>query len=549
MSAHTCSKCMKSFRDGVTLKRHSQRTRPCIKAKPHTCAGCDKAYTDVSSLYRHRKECLLYAKTLESHKKETTKSETELFQEKKVELTVSSQPVTVVHNIQNINNIHVNALGKNQQFAIVPSIQAGGNTTAISGPNSITNSAILQAAPGSDPFRFPGWPDKWPAPSVLPAPFKPLGFEISQPELEAAVGSLTEDERASCARGDTLGVARLLVEILKRVHSDPKERNVYLNPSRSDQALVFIPESWSAQPLEEAAQSLFARIRVLLNDVETSAERGVKSAVIGARRGCVGKLPQLARASRGQLAAHLENVRRATASGEDWLGTGGEPMDQPAFIGKEHVGHLNPQMLASALEQASGVYSEGDVREGTAVGQVSRAMAECARYMLHTCPTNLSVVEVEGEVYAHEREAGWVPWPRDRAAEAILRRASWAIDSRLRDVPDTPLVALRPWLRERLPEVLSSPQGREAAERVIWHYAQAASRYYSALPRVQDPHDRKEAARCLIMGEAPQRINPRQSLAYAPVSVEGRLHGPEKAALTAPQPALTDAELEEMLGW
>lgn len=385
----------------------------------------------------------------------------------------------------------------------------------------------------SDPYRFPGWPAKWPAPSVLPASFKPLGFEISQPELEAAVGSLSEEERESCARGETLGVARLLVEILKRVHSDPKERNVYLNPSRSDQALVFIPCAWSAQPLEEAAQTLFARIRVLLEDAD-QGESEIQSAVVGACRGCASKLPQLARASRAQLSAHLENVRRATASGEDWLGTGGEPSDQPAFIGKEHVGHLDPLMLAPALEQAAGVHAAGDVGEETARAQAARALTECARYMLHTRPANLTVLDVEGVLYVHEREAGWVPRPRILAGEAILRRAAWALATRLRGAPKSPLAALTPWLTLRLDEVLSSPQGREAGMRVLGHYAMSASRYYGGLSRVQDPHDRRESARRLLAGE-------HLALEAASGSAEA---GPPMGTL-----ALEPSELEELLGF
>jgi len=442
--------------------------------------------------------------------------------------------VTVVQNItNNVQNIQVNTLGDSPHISVTPVSQ-------VTGPNSAIVHAHQSGVP-SDPYRFPGWPAKWPSPNVLPTSFKPLGFEISQPEMEAAVGSLTAEERTSCARGETLGVARLLVEILKRVHADPKERNVYLNPARSDQALVFIPCAWSAQPLEEAAQSLFARVRTLLEDVERSAERDVHSAVSGARRGCEGKLPQLARASRAQLSAHLENVRRATASGEDWLGTGGEPSDQPAFIGKEHVGHLEGPVLAPPLEQASGVYTAADVSDETAPSQTARALAECARYMLHTRPTNLTVLEVAGVLYAHERESGWVPWEKARAAEAILRRTAWLLRDRLHDIPDSPLVALSPWLGPRLREVLSSPEGREAGGRVLWHYARAASRYYAGLPRVQDPHDRREAARRLLSGEpplmAPQLSAPAEDLRPLALTeaTEGR--------------PLADEDLESLLGF
>ncbi len=526
----------------MDLKRHKARVTKCdsvTTTKKYRCV-CEKEYSDRHSLYRHRKACARYAGTLVlADTREQNLKKLGPAQEKKVEPTSLAAPV-VVQNITNtIQHIQVNTLGHHQQVSVAPAGQIGG-PTVVAGVTGGANTAVGHNATihgVSDPLRLPGWPAKWPAPPILPSPFKPLGFEISQPELEAAVGSLTSEERASCAKGDTLGVSRLLVEILKRVHSDPKERNVYLNPSRSDQALVFIPSSWSAQPLEEATQALFARIRAQLEGVDKGAERSVRSAVSGARRGCEGRLPQLARASRAQLSAHLENVRRATASGEDWLGTGGEQSDQPAFIGKEMAGHLVASMLAPALEQASGVYALGDVTEDTARAQVSRALAECARYILHSRPTNLTVLEADGLLYAHEREAGWVLWDQAQAAEALLRRTAWVLNNELHDIPGSPLVALRPWLCERLPEVLSSQTGREAGERVLWHYTQAAARYYGALPRVQDPHDRRESARRLLAGEPP-------CVAYEPPAAQALAM--EGGPMTD---ALTEEDLAELLGW
>lgn len=492
-------------------------------------------YVDMSSLYRHRKGCDKFFESLASGSEKKVSAAREETKSEKSGLA----PVTVVQNIQNIQHIQVNALGHHQQVSVSPIGQIGGPAAA-TGPNS----SVHSSGGSPDATRFPGWPAKWPAPQVVPATFKPLGFEISQPVLEAAVGSLSEDEKALCSRGDTLGVSRLLVEILKRVHSDPRERNVYLNPARADQALVFVPSSWSAQPLEEAAQTMFARIRVLLEGVPRESEKGVKSAVAGARKGCKENLPQLAKASRGQLTAHLENVRRATASGEDWLGTGGEPSDQPAFIGKEFAGHLDPPMLIPALEQASGVFSPGDIHPGEEVEKAARAIAECSRYILHNRSINLTVLPIgEGQVYAHEREAGWAVWASDRAAAALLRRSAAEIDSQLHDVPESPLVALRPWLRERLEEVLSSPQGRATGEWVVRQYTAAAARYYSSLPRVQDPHDRKEAARRIVLGEP---LHAYEVAGPSDIPVEETV----VARLAAPAPAtqLTEADLTELLG-
>ena len=558
MSDRTCVTCNKTFSHPSRLVRHQSGRGKCAEKKlpRHTCE-CKKQYADLSSLYRHRRECPAYAGALalpEDGERDA-----------KLRAKATTHPV-IVQNITNtVQNIQVNTLGHHQQVTVSPTGQIGAPTT-VTGSTGVGSNIGPVVCGSQPPVRLPGWPDKWPVPAVTPTAFKPLGFEISQAELEAAVGSLSESERASCARGDTLGVSRLLVEILKRVHSNPRERNVYLNPGRADQALVFIPSSWSAQPLEEATQSMFARIRKILDGAGRSSEQRTASAVAGARRGCANNLPQLARASRGQVSAHLENVRRATASGEDWLGTGGEPSDQPSFIGKEMAGHVDAAMLMPALEQATGIYSPHDASEDRAPGQAVRAITECARYVLYNNSENLTVLEANGRLYAHEHEAGWVEWARERAAAALFNRAAAILASKLREEPATPLVALRPWLGEKLPEVLASPQGTEAAARVLAHYAAAAARYYSALPRVQDPHDRKESARRILSGEPQLRYDSLAAAASHPEESDPALEhrpaadqsstgaeveesNPALEYLPAADRSLTDAEVEELLGW
>jgi hypothetical protein len=62
------------------------------------------------------------------------------------------------------------------------------------------------------------------------------------------------------AEGTAECVQELFVSLLKKVHGDPRERNVYLNPKRSDQVLVFDGVALTVLTLAEAVRSIFDRI-------------------------------------------------------------------------------------------------------------------------------------------------------------------------------------------------------------------------------------------------------------------------------------------------
>ena len=66
----------------------------------------------------------------------------------------------------------------------------------------------------------------------------------------------------ACANFANLAIAapyilETLVDLTKRAHKDPSARNVYLNPSRADQVMVFSVTSWEVIPLIDAIRSLF----------------------------------------------------------------------------------------------------------------------------------------------------------------------------------------------------------------------------------------------------------------------------------------------------
>jgi hypothetical protein len=53
-------------------------------------------------------------------------------------------------------------------------------------------------------------------------------------------------------------VTELFVELVRRAHSSPAARNVYLNPNRADQALVYLKIGfWETAPLLDTIRHIF----------------------------------------------------------------------------------------------------------------------------------------------------------------------------------------------------------------------------------------------------------------------------------------------------
>ena len=428
----------------------------------------------------------------------------------------------MVQNISNTihnTNVHVNALGQNQTFHLA--------APAISKP---AGSVALPTAP------LPGWPTRWPPPPITPNPFDPPGFSLSLEQLTAAVGALPESVREACRRGDQTAVVQLLMGILRKVHSDPCERNVYMNPRRGDQALVYIPEHWVTCALDEAGQAMFRRIADILGCLPRQAPLEIMRVASAARESCAASAPELARASRAALSAHLENVRHASAAGTDWLGLGVDEREQPAFFGQERTAHLQSQVVAAAAEAASQLYEATQVTERTAPTLAARALAECARYLVHGHASNLTMLPgpVGGMVYVHARR-GWEPRPQEAAASELMARLGWIMGDLLSEVVTSPLHALSPWFGDRIAELA----GQESVALVVSNYLKAAARYYGSLAPIPDARNRREAARRLLAVSAPTAIECAAPPAPAPAP----------APVERQPGALTDAEVEELLGW
>jgi hypothetical protein len=111
-------------------------------------------------------------------------------------------------------------------------------------------------------------------------------------------------------------VTELLMDLTKRAHSAPETRNIYLNPRRTDQALVHKKSGlWEVLPLAEATRLLFDGVAASIHRAAmTDAERRQLPLEAQNALSMAGMLyddepDEYARRAKAPMMAHLENCR------------------------------------------------------------------------------------------------------------------------------------------------------------------------------------------------------------------------------------------------
>ena len=125
-------------------------------------------------------------------------------------------------------------------------------------------------------------------------------------------------------------VSEALIEVIRQVHRDPTARNVTLNPSRPDQALVWVPSSpdnsdeptrWEPRPIVVMTRKIYDRTARGIRDI-LSPERVSERVDIPTRiQDAAGSIPTLYEQDKGTflqkgqapLVAHLKKMQASTA--------------------------------------------------------------------------------------------------------------------------------------------------------------------------------------------------------------------------------------------
>lgn len=430
-----CQKCGREFTHPWQLRRHLERIRPChvlVGTPPgHVCEKCGKTFASRRNQLRHTAGCSEGAAGFEARLEAK-------FEEFKKEVRASAVNVT-----------HTTVVGSNNSF-----ISAG--------------AVAIQA-------HRPGWPAGWAA-LADPEPFQPQRFIITQHILEAAAAGCTGSVLDSCRRGDPAAIGVLFVEIMKRVHATPGRQNIYVNPSRADQVLVYIPERWDVKPLAEAIEKMYSKVASDLIELSLDVRPPLREVAVQASTNYRENNATVVRSSRGAMWAHLSNARSGAVA-EVCAAV------EPVVFGAESQAHLVLDVpgTLTTLEMALQLPDAPEGLDPAALGALAaQAVVHVGRLVLHRHPENHTVflIDPETAVVTTAAAVGWREMPAVAAGVALAEHMASRLASYLRHAGgQTPLQRLAPALDRDRAEVCAA-----AGPLLLDHYSRAAVAAYGALP-------------------------------------------------------------------
>jgi hypothetical protein len=324
----------------------------------------------------------------------------------------------------------------------------------------ITNFMPGPAAP------TPGWPSKWPPPQIDPKPFYQGSFATTLAQLRQASERLTAEEVAACQQGDAKAVSALLMEVLRQVHTDPRERNIYLSPDRGDQALIFVLHQWELNTLHEAMRSIFERMVKELPRLPAHSAQHVKTLAAGAKEGFQRKPADVVQSSNSAMTAHLKNMQallrvpgQIKATEEVGWEAGDEP---PREFGRESYEHIDLKSTIYRMELDAGVDNEKDIVEERFAELARRAVYSLAWQVQQLrAPNQTAVLLSEDEAVVHTFD-GWERWPSADVGEKIFRLFAEVTADFVRGDEPTPLKPLGHYIEAHM-AILASAERQSLA--------------------------------------------------------------------------------------
>ena len=223
---------------------HGQRDNP------NRCRYCGRVYTRPDNVTRHLKSCKI-ANSDEGMEKLLEHTLTKQNQDLKNEVTeMKSQMATLTDMVSQL-------MEKCTAGAVLPA-QAIQQTAGTMVNAAVVNN-IVNIHPWSSEEKL-----------VIPASMLKAAFTENKRLIEYC--RLTDEQKTDPEMAAPY-VLEALIDLTKRAHADPAARNVYLNPRRADQVMVFDETSWQVRPLVEAIRSIFDSVagnihRIIIRDDE-----------------------------------------------------------------------------------------------------------------------------------------------------------------------------------------------------------------------------------------------------------------------------------------
>lgn len=389
MSA-ACGTCGKEFQRQANLTRHQNKKVPC-RARTltiHKCPRCGKSFASSQSRANHaRLNCVNQA----PYKKACQQELSELKQKVK---QLSDQCRSKVALYEDLDALK-------QKVANLAENKAA--------PSIVINAPIIQGNHNIVVQSMPGWPAGWQHPQKTPVPFEPSAYTLSLADLDSATRLCPE-----VGGGEPAVTASFLMELLRRVHSNPEQRNIYPNPNREDQVLTFAFTHWEVRRLVDAMRVMYSKLENELGEVAQEAPPTLQRAAESAQTTLRVQRKQVLQESRTALQVHLTNLRIAAESKGDWLEAApNEANHEVRPFGREWRSHLNREATLAAIEHTAG-------DEATNVETAAQALMTFAQILLRGQPKNLTVLLLPNQRAAIWAQAEWQELPVEVAAARLV---------------------------------------------------------------------------------------------------------------------------------
>ena len=328
-------------------------------------------------------------------------------------------------------------------------------------------------------IHIPGWPAAWGPPPPAPAAFDPPTFRVTSEMVRDAISS--PDMLAKSVAGDPEAIAALCTRILQKIHEAPFERNMYLNPEKSSQALVYQPDEWVSMALADASEKVCTHIVAEGAKVVVGAATAPMREI---RDRYMAKKEDIVRKTKPAMRSHLERVHRNLFSAQP---IAAEHLPDVRQFGNE-LHEIAPNTMVTALELALDIISPSDVDETKIREYAIRSISTMARELARD-PANHNVVRLDGTTVMVRGRSEWESRPIADAARAQMREFGALVVAFLDADPTTHLGCVADYLRD---EKVAAELARTASvpPNILMRYAAVAENRYE-----MDPHPTAAALR------------------------------------------------------
>lgn len=477
-----CKKCQKSFTRPCYLQRHLKNKKPCSGPNEDAesvlkCRHCGASFTTKSAKSRHENHI---CKRREAFSGKQIRTELACLQNQIDTLaqTISNTAKTEKHEGAPQKILATNVIVNNGP--VIQTTNNGNVDNSHKVMNNVINDSSKNLTVNSHQSAnyLPGWPTKWTPPLVEPKPFTSPSYIMQSTELRQAMARLGAADAEACSDGDPRGVSALLVEILRQIHEDPQERNIYLSPDRGDQAMVFVPRQWSLKPLREATQYIFNHMVKELADVPMHGFPRETKIAAGARDGFGKKPTAVVQTSNNAITAHLKNMEALLGQpgqqaqmleGASW--TAGA--ESPRMFGGEAFGHMELASTIYSMELSVGVNCEQDVVEARYPELASRAVYSLAKQVLQWKAKNQTAVQATKDTALIRTHRGWEERPAGEVSEKMFRHFAGVVADFVEGEVRTPLRPLGGYIRANI-NALAAEERKTSG--LLAHYSWQADR-------------------------------------------------------------------------